>query len=66
MTDAAAWARPVQEVMSTNLETIPPDGNTDELLPIFAQDRVAIVATDDQYFGLITRIDLLNFLQRNN
>ena len=64
--DAAAWARPVQEVMSTNLETIPPDGNTDELLPIFAQDRVAIVATDDQYFGLITRIDLLNFLQRNN
>ena len=63
--DQAAWERPVCEVMSTNLETIPPEASTDDLLPIFAQDRVAIVASSSQYFGLITRIDLLNFLRQN-
>ena len=63
--DQEAWERPVCEVMSTNLETIPPEASTDDLLPIFAQDRVAIVASSNQYFGLITRIDLLNFLRQN-
>ena len=62
--DQAAWERPVREIMSTNLETILPQASTDDLLPIFAQDRVAIVASPDQYFGLITRIDLLNFLRQ--
>ena len=63
--DQESWERPVCEVMSTNLETIPPEASTDDLLPIFAQDRVAIVASSNQYFGLITRIDLLNFLRQN-
>jgi cystathionine beta-synthase len=33
-------------------------------LPVFAHDHVAIVMDGDRFLGLITRIDLLNFLRR--
>jgi cystathionine beta-synthase len=35
-----------------------------DLLPIFRADRVAIVADDDRFYGIITRIDLINFLRK--
>ena len=34
------------------------------LLPIFQRDHVAIVAEHGRFVGLITRIDLLNYLRK--
>lgn len=58
------FKRPVREAMTTKLQTLPPSAPLNALLPIFAQDRVAIVMEDDQFLGLITRYDLLNYLRR--
>jgi cystathionine beta-synthase len=34
------------------------------LLPVFDRGHVAIVMDDQKFLGLITRIDLLNYLRR--
>jgi cystathionine beta-synthase len=54
----------ISSAMTRNLETIDADRPMEDLLPIFAKDRVAIVFQDDTFLGLITRIDLLNHLRR--
>ncbi len=56
---------PVSRFMTTRLKTLPPEAAIEELLPIFSQDRVAIVVDDDGAFhGLVTRIDLINHLRK--
>jgi cystathionine beta-synthase len=35
-----------------------------ELMPIFVRDFVAIVKDGSKFLGLITRVDLLNYLRR--
>ncbi len=64
--DAAAFVRPVRDFMTTRLETIASQAKVEELLPIFRADRVAIVVdpADGAFYGLITRIDLINYLRR--
>ena len=53
------------EHMTRRLETIKPDEPVEHLLPIFRADRVAIVMDDaGTYYGLITKIDLINYLRR--
>lgn len=61
--DESRFARPVSSAMVTDLEYIDVGATIDELLPIFNRDHVAIVMGEDQFLGLITRIDLLNFLR---
>lgn len=56
--------KPVSEYMTSRLETISPDANIEDLVPIFRKDLVAIVADEDHYYGLITRIDLINYLRK--
>jgi cystathionine beta-synthase len=55
---------PVSDFMTSRLETLPPSASVNDLLPIFRADRVAIVADDDRFYGIITRIDLINFLRK--
>jgi cystathionine beta-synthase len=43
---------------------VPPDAKIDELVEIFARGLVAIVVDRGEFLGLITRIDLLNWLRR--
>lgn len=62
--DDERFKDPVASAMTSRLETIAPDRPIDELLPIFARDRVAIVIENGTFLGLITRIDLLNHLRR--
>jgi cystathionine beta-synthase len=62
--DEARFADPVRSAMTTQLETVPPDAEVHALMPIFAHGRVAIVMDGDRFLGLITRIDLLNYLRR--
>lgn len=53
----------VRSAMSAKLETLSVNAPLSALLPIFDQDKVAIVM-DDTFLGLITRIDMLNYLRR--
>jgi len=62
--DGEAFARPVRDVMTTNLTTVPPDATLDALLPIFDRGMVPIVVDDGRFLGLVTRIDVVNHLRR--
>lgn len=65
LTQGADGSRqPVRDYMTSRLETIPPTASINDLLPIFRADRVAIVMDANGYYGLITRIDLINYLRK--
>jgi cystathionine beta-synthase len=62
--DPARFAHSVSTAMVSSLETIAPEAPIEALLPIFQRGHVAIVATQGRFVGLITRIDLLNYLRK--
>jgi len=55
---------PIRSAMVTQLESVQVDAPIDSLLPIFNRDLVAIVLDGERFLGLITRVDLLNYLRR--
>ena len=55
---------PVSDHMTCNLNTVTPDASLDEVLGILEKDMVAIVTDDQHFYGLITRIDVINFLRQ--
>jgi cystathionine beta-synthase len=55
---------PVTEAMESHLVTVAPDASIEELKGIFDRGLVAIVVDKGEFLGLITRIDLLNWLRR--
>ena len=62
--DRSRFAEPVRTAMTEKLETLHPSAGIDDLLPVFDHNHVAIVADETRFYGLITRIDLLNHLRR--
>jgi len=54
----------VSSAMTQKLETVPPSAGIADVLEIFKRGHVAIVKDGEQFHGLITRIDLLNYLRR--
>jgi cystathionine beta-synthase len=56
--------RPVGDFMTRRIETLRPSAKVTDLLPIFRADRVAIVADDRAFYGIITKIDLINYLRK--
>jgi cystathionine beta-synthase len=56
--------RPVAEIMTSSLVTVAPDAPLPQLLEIFKRGMVAIVLDQGEFLGLITRIDLVNWLRR--
>ena len=58
-----AFSRPVRTAMSTHLDTLPPSAPLEALLPILDEGKVAIVVDGDRFLGLITRVDLINYLR---
>ncbi len=62
--DSGRFEQPVRDAMTANLETIDPGAPVDALPALFAGDRIAIVMDGDRFLGLITRIDLLNYLRQ--
>ncbi len=65
-TDTANFERPVGDAMVTELTVIDVKDDVENLLPIFNQDFVAIVKDGEQFVGLITRVDYLNYLRRRS
>jgi cystathionine beta-synthase len=55
---------PVSTAMVSELTEIDVNAPVAELMPIFARDYVAIVKDGTKFLGLITRVDLLNYLRR--
>ena len=49
--------------MITDLQVVNVKSAIGELMPIFEQDKVAIVMEDEHFLGIITRIDLINYLR---
>jgi len=62
--DEDKFKEPVRAAMTYRLQTLDASEPVESLLPIFAKGHVAIVTTGDRFEGLITRIDLLNYLRR--
>ena len=64
MHDEARFGAPVESAMISKIETLQADAPVESLLPIFRADHVPIVLDGEKFLGLITRIDLLNYLRR--
>ena len=50
--------------MVTKLETVRPNDPIDALLPLFRAEKVAIVKDDETFYGLITRVDFINYMRK--
>ena len=55
---------PVTRAMASHLVTVQSDSSAAQLMEIFKRGMVAIVMHGTEFQGLITRIDLLNWLRR--
>ncbi|HEV7135678.1 MAG TPA: pyridoxal-phosphate dependent enzyme [Steroidobacteraceae bacterium] len=55
---------PVTAAMESHLVTVPVDAPVQQLMEIFKRGMVAIVMNGSEFQGLVTRIDLLNWLRR--
>ena len=55
---------PVTAAMQSHLVTVPVDAPVQQLMAIFNRGMVAIVMKDNEFQGLVTRIDLLNWARR--
>jgi cystathionine beta-synthase len=54
----------VSTAMVTTLEKLDVGAPVQDLIPVFERGHVAIVTSGEKFLGLITRIDLLNYLRR--
>lgn len=59
----AAMKQPVRSAMTAKVKTLQANEPMDSLLPIFDRDEVALVMDGDEFVGLITRVDLINWLR---
>jgi cystathionine beta-synthase len=62
--DEARFRDPVSTAMVRKLDILDVESPVESLLPVFDRGHVAIVVDGDRFLGLITRIDLLNWLRR--
>jgi cystathionine beta-synthase len=61
--DRAAFNTKVGTIMRHGVETIDVNSPVDDLVPLFDRSRAVCVIDRGQFLGLITPIDLLNFLR---
>jgi cystathionine beta-synthase len=62
--DETRFRDPVSTAMVTTLDKLDVKAPVQDLLPLFERGHVAIVTDGPKFLGLITRIDLLNYLRR--
>ena len=62
--DEAKFRDPVSTAMVSKLQQLDVKSSIEALLPVFELGHVAIVMDGEKFLGLITRIDLLNYLRR--
>lgn len=62
--DEARFADPARAAMVQRLDKVAVHAPIEALLPVFDRGHVAIVMDGEAFLGLITRIDLLDYLRR--
>ncbi|XXX66025.1 pyridoxal-phosphate dependent enzyme [Sorangium sp. So ce128] len=62
--DVTRFRKAVETAMTTRLRTVDVRTPIRDLLPMFDAGLVPIVTDGDEFVGLVTRIDLLNYLRR--
>jgi len=62
--DATHFRALARDTMTQALETLAPSASLDHLTGVLDRGLVAIIADEQQFYGLITRFDLLNHLRR--
>ena len=62
--DEVRFRDPVSTAMVSKLDRLDVKSPIEALLPVFGRGQVAIVMDGEKFLGLITRIDLLNYLRR--
>jgi cystathionine beta-synthase len=62
--DESRFRDPVSTAMVSKLDVLDVRSTIEALLPVFDRGHIAIVMDGDRFLGLITRIDLLNYLRR--
>ena len=63
-TDEQRFRDPVRSAMCTRLRTLPADAPLEAVYQILNEGLVAMVFDGNDFIGLITRTDLLNFMRR--
>lgn len=64
--DEPKFLQPVSEAMASKLHMLDVTASIESLLPVFDRGHVAIIVDGQKFMGLITRIDLLNYLRRRS
>jgi cystathionine beta-synthase len=59
-----SFDRRVRDIMSTKVETLAPNASFEELVRVLDRGLVGVIVEHGALFGLITRIDLVNYLRR--
>ena len=62
--DEDRFREPVSTAMVSKLDRLDVKSPIEALLPVFDRGQVAIITDGEAFLGLITRIDLLNYLRR--
>jgi cystathionine beta-synthase len=62
--DEERFREPVSSAMSTRLRTLAADSPLEKVYQVLNDGLVAMVTEGDEFIGLITRTDLLNFMRR--
>jgi len=62
--DEGRFRDPVSTAMVEKLQVLDVKSPIEALMPVFEVGHVAIVVDGPKFVGLITRIDLLNYLRR--
>ncbi|MEZ5465565.1 MAG: pyridoxal-phosphate dependent enzyme, partial [Lysobacteraceae bacterium] len=62
--DEAKFRDSVSTAMATTLVKLDVNASIETLMPVFDRGLVAIIMDGERFIGLITRIDLLNYLRR--
>ncbi len=62
--DPKRFLEPVKGIMTRNLVTVAADASVESLSPLFDRGLVVILMAEGKFYGLITRMDVLNHLRR--
>jgi len=62
--DPKQFLEPVKRMMTRNLVTVQRTDSVDSLSPLFDRGLVVILMVEGEFYGLITRMDVLNHLRR--
>ena len=62
--DAERFRLPVRSAMTARLKTLPPSSTIQSVYDVLNQGLVALIMDGEEFVGLITRADLLNYMRR--